>query len=333
MKDFIKKYIMVLCAFAVVTSCNKEPEELIERPKVEVEDPTISGPIVFDVRADESSSFKVGDTVKFLMEGNAEMVNFYSGAVGNDYAYRETDRFYDIIAKLSFESNKTPANASASNIDGAQLLYTTDFNGEYTYDNIKNVNWQPVVGYNLQTELQASNATYLPSGDVDVSDLFEEGEPVYFAWFSKTNAATNRMQFRVVNFTLTGEVVGNSALSSQLYSQGQFGFQWYENAASAAQASNRPTASSTTLTWNGTFNNMSGPYKEGYAVSGPIELPQFNAGKDKPSILLPKQNETEFEHAFIYDKPGNYEVVFIASNTQSNEQPEIIKKINITIAP
>src|SRR5690606_10016141 len=93
---------------------------------------------------------------------------------------------------------------------------------------------------------------------------------------------------------------------------------WYENEASAAQTSNRPTSTSTMLTWNGTFNNTAGPYKEGYAVSGPIELPQFNAGTDKPRVLIMKQTEDVQEHRFIYNKAGNYEVVFIASGFSSN---------------
>lgn len=335
MKNLIKRYIPVLCAFAMVTACNKDLEEFTDLAKIDVDDPTTPVPMQFDVRLDESNTFKVGDTTKFIIEGNAHMVSFYSGTVGNDYNYRDTERFYDVLAKLSFESNKTPDNNTISNIDCAELLYTTTFNGTYTYDNIKNTNWTPITNrFYLQTVLQSSSSTYAESGNVDISDVFAEGKPVYFAWLCKTKAATNRVQFRVRNFTLTGEVADDNTLSGQLYSQGQFNFQWYENEASAAQPSNnRPSVSSTLLTWNGIFNNMTGPYKEGYAISGPIELPRFNAGKDKPVILITKQSENELKHNYIYKKPGNYEVVFVASNTKANEQPEIIKKLNLTIVP
>lgn len=333
--NLIKRHILVLCAFVMLASCNKDPEEIVEPPKIDVEDPTASVPMEFDARLKENKTFKVGDTVKFIVDGNANMISFYSGTVGNDYAYHNTERFYDVIAKLSFESNKTPDNNTISNIDCAELLYSTDFNGTYTYENIKNTNWKPITNrFALQTTLQASSTTYAASGNVDISHVFAEGKPVYFAWLCKTQAASNRVQFRLRNFILSGEVVEDNTLSKQLFSQGQFGFQWYENPASAAQASNnRPTVTSTLLTWNGVFNNMTGPYKEGYAVSGPIELPQYNVGKDMPAILITKQDKNELEHKYVYTTPGNYEVVFIASNTHANVQPEIIKKVNITIEP
>jgi len=334
MKDFMKTCIVALFAFAIITSCNKDVGEIINKPKIDVEDPTASKPLEFNVRVDENSILKVGQPIKFIMEGNVAMVGLYSGAVGNNYDYRDTERFYKVIPKLSFDSNKTPDNNTTPNIDCAELLYTTDFNGIYTYDNIKNVNWIPITSrFYLQTQLQATSSTYAASGQVDLSDIFEEGKPVYFAWLCKTKAASNRVQFRVQNFKLNGEVAEDNTLSSQLYSQAQFGFTWYENDASATQTSNRPTSTSTLLTWNGIFNNMTGPYKEGYAISSPITLPQYNAGKDKPIVIVTKWVENELEQIYTYNKAGTYEVVFVASNLSSGTPGEIVKRINITIAP
>lgn len=329
MRDFVKRYAILLCMGILVTSCNKDLEEL-GPSEGETETPAPPVPMQFDVKTKETNTFKVGDTVKFILEGNANMVSFYSGTSGNDYSYRDKERFYSVLASLSFESNKTPN--TSNNIDCAELLYTTEFNGVYTYDNVKSANWQPLTNrFQLQTELQATSATYLASGNVDLTDVFSSGKPVYFAWLSKTDAGTNRTQFRVQNFKLNGTVIDDSSLSGQLYSQMQFGFQWVLNSAAAAQASSLPTVTSTLLTWNGIFNNLTGPYKEGYAVSGPIQLPQFNAGKDMPTVILTKQNQNVLEYKYLYKNSGVYEVVFVASNTASNKQPEIIKKINITI--
>lgn len=329
MRDFIKRYVILLCLGLAMTSCNKDLEELGPSDG-ETETPVPPVPMQFDVKLKETNTFKAGDTVKFVLEGNANMVSFYSGTAGNDYSYRDKERFYDVLASLSFESNKTPANSN--NLDCAELLYTTEFNGVYTYDNVKSVSWQPLTGrFQLQNELQANATTFLASGSADITEIFKAGKPVYFAWLSKTAAGTNRTQFRVQNFKLDGTVAENSSLSGQLYSQMQFGFQWVLNNAAAAQASNLPTVTSTLLTWSGIFNNLTGPYKEGYAVSGPIQLPKFNAGKDMPAVILPKGNQNAMEHKYIYKTPGVYEVVFIASNISSNKQPEITKTINITI--
>jgi hypothetical protein len=320
----------MLCMSALVVSCNEAMED-IEPSQYGSDNPTVPAPIAFDVKMKESNTFKAGDTVKFILEGNANIVNFYSGTTGNDYAFRDKERLYDVMARLSFESNKTPVGSG--NVDCAELLYATDFNGTYTYENIKNATWKPITSrFLLQNELQATATTFAASGNGDVSDLFSGGKPVYFAWLCKTNAGTNRTQFRVQNFKLEGIVAGNSSLSGDLYSQLQFGFQWVLNSAAAAQASNLPTVSSTLLTWSGIFNNLTGPYKDGYAISKPIVLPQFNAGKDMPTVIITKQKENVFEYKYIYKDAGNYEVVFVASSTTSSKQPEILKKVNITIS-
>jgi hypothetical protein len=329
MRDFIKRYVILLCIGILVASCNKDLEEL-GPSEGETETPTPPVPMQFDVKMKETNTFKAGDTVKFILEGNANVVDFYSGTAGNDYSYRDKERFYNVLASLSFESNKTPANSN--NIDCAELFYTTDFNGVYTYDNVKSADWQSLTNrFQFQSELQATSTTYLASGNVDITEVFKAGKPVYFAWLTKTAAGTNRTQFRVQNFKLEGAVADDSSLSGQLYSQMQFDFRWVLNGAAAAQASSLPTVTSTLLTWNGIFNNLTGSYKEGYAVSGPIQLPQFNAGKDMPTVIITKQKEDVLEHKYVYKEPGAYEVVFIASNTASNKQPEIIKKITITI--
>ncbi|TZF83004.1 DUF5017 domain-containing protein [Pedobacter sp. BS3] len=338
MKDLIKIYLIAgLCVSAMVASCNKDPEGVMDRPKIDVEDPTSQGPMSFDVRVDESSTLKVGDTVKFIMEGNPDMVSFYSGAIGNDYAYKDTERFYDIVANLSFRSGKAPNNNTEANWDCAQLVYSTDFNGDRSsgnaYTNVQAATWTNITNRFALPTVPGDIANYVNSGAGDISDIFAAGKPVYLAWHCTTQAASNRVQFRVIESSIQGIVIGNSSLSRELYTQSQLGFQWVENPASAAQASNRPTVSSTQVMWNGIFNNLTGPFKEGYAISGPLTLPQFNAGKDMPTVIITKQNKNALVHKFVYSKAGNYEVVFIAANTHVNEQPEIIKKLNITITP
>jgi len=314
----------------LITSCNKEAGTLMP-DETGINEPVDRGPLSFDVQADQNTPYKVGDTVKFNVSGNADLVSFYSGTVGNNYDYRDQDRYYDVAAGMSFESSKTPANST--NIDCAELLYTTDLKG-YSYNDVKSANWIALTSrFFLQSELQASASNYAPSGVADISDVFEAGKPVYFAWRCKTAAASYRTQFRVQNFKLDGTVIGDATLSGQLYSQMQFGFQWVQNEASATQGSNLPTVTSTLLTWNGVFNNTTGPYKEGYAVSGPIELPRFNAGKDKPVVIVTKPGATGLQHKYVYDHAGAYEVVFVASRTNDSGQQDIIKKVTVNVEP
>jgi len=332
MKSTVRKYVIALGICAVLLSCNKDAEENIEKAKVDITDPTQKGTLEFEAGPVGATTFKVGDTVKFAFQGNADLVNFYSGAFGNAYDYIDKDRFYDITANLSFRSSTSPNNGSPVNYECAQLVYSTDFNGEQTYNNVISAMWIPITDrFELPTGVPKTITDYVNSGVGDISDIFEEGKPVYLAWHCTTQAGSSRVQFRVIETSLKGVVIDNSALSKELYTQGDMNFKWVENQASAEQTSNRPSVSTTQLQWNGIFNNTAGPLKEGYAISKALELPQFNAGKDKPTILLPKNDGKWSTHTFIYDRPGTYEVVFVASRLGASNESDIVKKMTITI--
>ncbi|MFD1632099.1 DUF5017 domain-containing protein [Pseudopedobacter beijingensis] len=337
MKRNIKKYTLMLSVLALMASCNKDPEEAIERPKIDVEDPTAPKTMEFEASVEGSNTIKVGDTVRFILQGNPDLINFYSGAVGNDYAYKDTERFYDVVANLSFQSGKSPNNNTEINWDCAHLMYSTDFNGDKNsinaYTSVKAATWKNITNRFSLPTIPGDIANYTNSGVSDISDIFKEGKPVYLAWYCTTQASSNRVQFRVVNSSLQGVVEDNPSLSSQLYNQNGFGFQWVLNPAAAEQSGSLPTTTSTQVMWNGVFNNMTGPFKEGYAISDPLALPQFNAGKDKPTVIIAQKGKNEMVYKYVYKKAGNYEVVFIASNTQSNQQPEIIRKLNVSIIP
>ncbi len=329
MRTFIK-HLFLFCLSCIVVSCNEKPEEIIDFPD---DDKQITkDPLTFDVQVTgDSDTFKVGDTVLFSIEGNPDLISFYSGTVGNSYDYINTDRFYDVVASLSFQSAKSAGN----NPDCASLYYSDEFDGNYTYENVKQINWIPITNrFELDPLPEVAGLTNTFSGDIDVTDAFASGKPIYFAWHCTTNAASQRTQFRVQEFTLNSIVVDNPDLSTVLYTQAGANFHengWLLNEEAATQGSNLPTASSTQLLWNGIFNNRSGPFKEGYIVSNSMELPQFNAGKDKPTVLLPENDNTWPTHEFIYSRPGTYEVVFIASHMADGDSEPILKAIEITI--
>ncbi|NGM61343.1 DUF5017 domain-containing protein [Sphingobacterium sp. SGG-5] len=342
MKGIIK-YWMAL-SIGVILACNADSVEVIELPKIDVEDPTVKGALEFDVEVTEI----VKDTVRFQLSGNPDLIDFYSGTFGNAYDYIDKDRFYDIMANLSFRSGKSPDNGSPENYDCAELLYSTDFNGERedinAYASVKAATWIPITDrFELPQGKPEGIAVYKESGVKDVSDIFAEGKPVYLAWHCTTQAESSRVQFRVIESSIQGVVIDNSSLSTELYKQAEMDFKWVENQASAEQPASRPTVSTTQVNWNGIFNNKTsntnssqqhprlGQFKEGYAISKALELPRFNAGKDKPTLLTPKNDGNWGEYEFIYDKPGVYEVVFVASNVRDGGEP-IMKTFTVTIA-
>jgi len=254
---------------------------------------------------------------------------FYSGSIGNSYTYHDKDRFYEVTPTLKFQSAKSAGN----NPDCARLYYSTEFDGNYTYENIKSTTWLDITDrFHIAPLPPTTGLVNTPSGEVEIKDIFESGKPVYFAWHCTTQAGSQRTQFRVQEFTITGYVKDNPTFSSILYNQAGMDFQWYQNEASATQGSNLPSVSSTQLLWNGIFNNLTGPFKEGYAVSKPVVLPELNAGTDKPLLIIAKQSEpsSSNKYKYVYNQEGEYEAVFIASQVNSAND-EIIKKLFIKI--
>lgn len=334
----IIKYWMAL-SIGVILACNADSVEVIELQKINVEDPTQKGALEFNVEVTEI----VKDTVRFQLSGNPDLIDFYSGTFGNAYAYKDQDRFYDVLANLSFKTGKYPENNTGSNNtavnnDCARLVYSTDFNGERegenAYANVLAATWLPLTGFRIKEkpEPTGSAVTNLEdSGVQDISHIFQGVDHVYLAWHCTTQPASSRVQVGILQSSLQSVVIDNPALSTELYDQKGFDFKWVENEASASQTSNRPSVNDTRVLWTGIFNNLTGPLKEGYAISKALELPRFNAGKDKPTLLTPKNDGNWGEYEFIYDKPGIYEVVFVASNVRDGGEP-IMKTFTVTIA-
>jgi len=309
----MKKYLITVSLLILTIAACKDPYEVMEP--------------VFSVRT-EQSVYAVGERIKFNIEGSPDMINFYSGTAGNDYAFHDQERIYDVVPKLSFRSAKFAGN----NEDSAELLYTTDFNGTYEFNNVKAVNWINISNRFTIPPIVGSAASFTNSGTVDISDLVVEGKPIYFAWYCKTNEGSQRTRFQVMDFNVGGEVSGNSELSGVLYSQAQLSFKWVLNEAAALQETNKPNITNALVYWDGIFNNAAGPLKEGYAVSAPVVISEkMNLGLDNPQVIKSIQNENMTEYFFSFDKAGEYEVAFVGYNVNFNGKKEAVKKIKLTI--
>jgi len=276
----------------------------------------------------DSNVYSVGDTVVFHIDANANFINFYSGESGKSYEYYNKDRVYEMIPSLTFRAAKYAGN----NEDCAKLLYTTDFNGDYSFENVKNANWIDISNRFTIPPIVGTSPTFSDAGKADISDLVEKGKPLYFAWHCKTNESSQRTRFQVTDFSVIGEVPQSPDLSGILYSQAELAFTWSLNEAAATQTSNLPNITNSLIYWDGIFNNLDGPLKEGYAVSGPVVISDsINLGKDYPLPIKSVQTENMTKYFYRYEKAGTYEVVFVAFNANFTGSREVVKKITLNI--
>src|SRR5690606_16710451 len=125
----------------------------------------------------ESTTYKVGEEVKFNITGTADNLSFYSGTPNNDYAYRN-GRVIDL-------GNSGASMVFSSSVDGGtqanqlSVLASTNFNGDYSsIQSLQAATWVDITN----RFVFGSTTTFLTSGEKDISDLLEPGSPIYIAF-------------------------------------------------------------------------------------------------------------------------------------------------------
>lgn len=80
-------------------------------------------------------------------------------------------------------------------------------------------------------------------------------------------------------------------------------------------------------------NPYNDPTRETWAVSAPIYTDKVDLGPDRPIGIKGIRNPKLVEYAYTFANPGNYEVVFVASNNTIHDKKEIVQKVNVTVNP
>ncbi len=325
----MKSIFFALVTFSIVsiTSCQKFEAEK---------------PLVFDVSVDKTT-FKVGEPVVFNFKGgDAHQISFYSGEVGNDYAYRNKSRV-DQISRVffSFQTNNTP-NTTEINLVNPDLYISTDFNGEYDYDNVaNNATWIPLSHLYEWSPRVVGAAPWTPSGIKDITDYIEDNKPFYLA-FKVTSAAAPptgalSRNWRTNNHLLMVETISENYLS--LANFAGMGWQLVDRYLPTLEDIHTHTTSqvaTSNILVLGYYRTDS-PYfrqaAEVWGVSKRIQLGEINLGAEG-SVSLKQYIDNPLEsHTHYYEAPGVYKVVFVASNATISSSSQVIKELEITITP
>lgn len=305
--------IFQLCLVLLCFSCKKE---------YAVKEPNLAITV-------EKNTFKVGDTIRFNFDGEADFISFYSGKIGSDYDFHAKDRVYEANTVLSFRS----AKYAGANPDCCTLKYSTDFNGTYDRASIRSATWTDISDRFFIPGIVGTAATFSDSGVKDIADLFPAtNKPIYFGWFFKTAANSQRTQFQVAEFKIQGIVLQNPALSGVKYDFVDFNFKMVLGEGFDGVTASLPNVNATRMLWTGVFNNDT--FKEGWAVSGPInKSSQVNLGLDKPVVIKIVSDPESASYRYVYDEPGEYTATFVVANSSVYGRKEVVKQLKFTITP
>lgn len=313
-----------------MASCNKDHLQKINDP-------------AFDVST-SATTYKAGQTITFNINCNANIVTFYSGEPQKEFAYRDghiVDNT-DGGAKLSFNtgvSGGTQGTLSATVPPQLTVLASTDFNGQYDYNNVKKATWTDVTA----RFKYAITATLITATQVDVSDLLVAGKPIYFAYryvtLPQAANGTARSWF-IEAFSLVSKKnagTTNQPVTPVIASQVLAGFRIVDQNPLTSPARSTVTATRVTLLGNlyDPVNEPGNdPQSENWAVSTAINTASVNLGNDKGVAIKEQIASTPLiSYSFSYTQPGTYKATFVATNDNLISRKEVVKEIVFTITP
>ncbi len=289
------RLIAGLAGMIAFASCNKEL--------------TIK-PLSFTVTT-SSTKYKVGDTVHFKFTGNPDIISFYSGDDGNDYANRERT-LADGKPQLQFATYAQYGNQ----VNTLQLMVSTDFTGTYDAASIAKATWTDVTD---RAKL-STGADNTPSGIVDLSDILAQKKPVFIAFKYTGVTGSTQKTWTIKNLTLSLLKTNNKVLPiTDLASAGWKQVDIKNSAAlwSISAAQLRIAGGGGTAADN-----------EDWLISKLLYLNQV-----APDVAVPIKNITQQldSYDYVFTQPGTYKVVFLAANATSDKQESTTQEINLTI--
>ncbi|MVN92721.1 DUF5017 domain-containing protein [Mucilaginibacter aquatilis] len=294
----IKNILPLLLLVGLFTACTKEDASTPD----------------FDVSVSSASNFKAGQPVIFSFNGNPDVITFYSG---------EANRKYENRNRNSVEGKATLQFSSFAQNSGAQLnsltvLASNDFKGAYNVDGIKAATWTDITS----RAVLSTGADNVASGVIDVSDVAPNGKPVYFAFKKRdeNSALLKPRAWTIRSFSVDYQTTDNST----------FNVATLANAGWAAVDVLNPTykwnASATALTIGG--GNINTPENEDWIITKVLYPNAINPDRGTGVKSVDARLDS---YPYTFNTPGNYHVVFVASNVRLKGAKEVVKEMDITI--
>lgn len=293
----------------------------------------------FDVTTG-SATYQVGEEITFNIKGgDAHIVSFYSGETFKDYAFIN-GRVVNVSgtgATMQFQSSVQ----LGSQANQLSVLASSDFNGDYSsLETVKAATWTDIT----DRFLLGTNTAFKASGNVDISDLMVEDEPIYIAFKyvtqpQETNGLTR--QWFIQSFAVTSLETLDGSVSLNLTDQMGAGFRIIDENQENAPARAIVTNSRVTLYGNEYYSPShpeyvadspyNDPHSEHWAVSKPINTAEVDLGPDWATGIKGISNPEVKDFTYTYTKAGTYKAVFVASNNSVDDEKKVIKEITLTI--
>lgn len=298
----IHKFLSLFLITAIFSACEK----------LEMDSPN------FDV-VPGKLNYKVGDTVRFSITGEANHLTFYSGE--NGFMYQHKDRTSaEVTPRVQF----TTTRASSGQLNTLQLLATTDLT-DVDASSVASATW---VDLTSRATL-STGGTNTSSGVLDLSDLLASGKPVSFAFKFAASTGTVQPTWTINAFNLTNVMPSGLVTTLATVSTAKFTKVDLENPAASWNFIFNSSSAITGITIAG--GNAASAGNLDYMVTRPIQLNRV--APDLGLSIRDLSGNMISEHTHVYKNPGTYKVTFVGINQTSEERKEQVKEVEVTIEP
>lgn len=297
-------------------------------------------PSGFDVTSNDSTSIVVNakTPVTFKLDGNADIVYFYSGENGKRYEYKNRASASG-LAQLQFNSLRSNGKQ-----DGMlRVMVSQDFPGitvgtdsisrDATNKKIAAATWTDIT-----SRCVLSTGTTVSSGAVDLSDFAQTGKPVFIAFKYLAQAGSIQNKWTISALTVkntlpdgtvytiantTNAVIANYGVST-IVSPGWTHYTLANTYFWALTSNNLVITGATSVT-------AAKADAEAWTLMGPVDLNKVSP--DIGAHLKGYSDAWKNDYTYTYAAAGTYTATFVGATENVYGKKEVVKQIEIKVNP
>jgi hypothetical protein len=300
-------YYLILPTMLLWYGCSK---------KIDVAAPTLNITVTNGHLVNDTLTYKLGDTVKFVFTGYAGNISVYTGDAGHNYAYKDRTSANG-IPQLSFSS----LEQYGTQTNTLQVL-ATDNLPKLDSAHVVAANWTNITS---RATLSTGSATAVPSGTIDLSDLVKGPADSLFVAFKYTGATGGTQRtWTITNYTVNTVLPDGVQSISSLATDNAY---WTKFKIAPSTAS----WATTTAQLQVVGGTATAPNNISWIVSKPLYV-----GRVAPDLAVGLKNIGNANlpgYTYKYAAAGKYTVTFVIFNNSVDEQQTVIKQFNIKVTP
>jgi len=272
----------------------------------------------------------VTDSVTFNLQGYADIIAFYSGEAGNEYANRQRTDVDGLGLRLTIAS-RVLYGAQEKNL---KLLLSTKFSGIYKASDVQESDWIDITDKFTWSTAASGGiaATTTTSGPVDLTDYIVPGKPIYFGYRyeseAATTAATAGRTWRLPTFKL--EAITEDGKANEIANVLTAGWTAVPIVSAVTKPENTSywtIRASDPYLWF-TPNSTLEPHLH-WMITAPFMPTAIKPDKSKTiKAFIDKMNST---YKYAFKKAGKYKVTFVGINVNNHGQKEVVHELNVEV--